>query len=79
VTSGLHRFQDRVEIQLVAQIHELLAQRGDVYLGGDVHDHLHGKHRGSGVRGGIANSVPSALMRLSTMLPLQSSTTRVRS
>jgi hypothetical protein len=38
---GLHGFEDGVEIELIAQVHELLAQRRDVNLARDVDDHLY--------------------------------------
>ena len=38
---GLHGFENGVEVELVAQIHEFLAQRRDVNLARDVHHHLY--------------------------------------
>ena len=38
----LHGLHDGVHVQLIAEVHELLAQPGDVHAGGNVDEHLHG-------------------------------------
>src|SRR5580698_10947605 len=49
----LHGFKNGIQIQVIAEVHEFFAQYADVQAAGDIHDHLHGEHRGAGVRGGI--------------------------
>ncbi len=50
-------FENGVEVELIAQIHEFLAQRRDVNLARDVDDHLYGKHWRAGVSGRVAARV----------------------
>src|SRR5262247_2410165 len=52
--SGFHRFEDRIEVERVAELHELLAQVRDVDAARHVHDHLHREHRRARVRSRIA-------------------------
>src|SRR5271169_706646 len=49
----LHGFENGVQIQMIAEIHELLAQHTDVQPARHVDDHLHRKHRSAGMRGRI--------------------------
>src|ERR1700675_4550322 len=46
----LHRFENGIQIQMIAEIHELLAQHSDMQATRYIYDHLHGKHRSSGMR-----------------------------
>ena len=50
----LDRLHDGVDVELVAEVHELLAQSRDMDRRRDVDGHLHGEHRRAGVRRGIA-------------------------
>ena len=54
LASGFHRFEDGIEVERVAELHELLAQVRDVDAARHVDDHLHGEHRRAGVRGRVA-------------------------
>src|SRR6202020_2464595 len=49
----LHRFKDRIQIQVIAEVHEFFPQYADVQTAGDIHDHLHREHRSAGVGGGV--------------------------
>ena len=51
--SAFYRFENGVQVQVIAEVHELLAQHPDVQPARHVHDHLHGEHRRAGMRGGI--------------------------
>src|SRR6185437_16625918 len=52
--SGFDRFEDRIEVERVAELHELLAQVRDVDAARYVHDHLHREHRRAGMRRRVA-------------------------
>src|SRR5439155_9588312 len=54
LVSGLDRFEDGVEIECVAELHELLAQVRDVDATRHIDDHLHGEHGRAGVGRGVA-------------------------
>src|SRR5271155_1503642 len=49
----LHRFENGVQIQMIAEIHEFLAQYPDMQTARHVDDHLYGKHRCAGMRSRI--------------------------
>src|SRR5579863_9472822 len=49
----LHGFENGVQIQVIAEVHEFFAQYTDVQAAGDIDDHLHGEHRRAGVCGGV--------------------------
>src|SRR4029077_2112336 len=52
--SGLDRFENGVEVERIAEFHELLAQMRDVNAAWHVDDHLHREHGRAGMRGGVA-------------------------
>src|ERR1700756_3152459 len=52
--SGLDRLEYGVEVERVAELHELLAQVCHVDAAWHVDDHLHGEHRRAGVSRGVA-------------------------
>src|SRR6202051_4865212 len=54
--STFYGFKNGVQVQVVAEIHELLAQHPDVQPTRHVHDHLHRKHRRAGMGGRIRAS-----------------------
>src|ERR1700733_9067464 len=51
--SILHRLEYGVQVQMIAEVHELLAQHADVQAARHVDDELHGEHGRPGVRRGI--------------------------
>src|SRR5208283_5648936 len=46
----LHGFENGIQIQVIAEIHELFTQYPDMQTAWHIHDHLHGKHRSAGMR-----------------------------
>ena len=53
LTSSPHRLKRRIQIQIIAVIQKISAQRGDVHVGADAHGHDHGEHGCAGVRCGV--------------------------
>src|ERR1700688_106118 len=53
VGSTFYGFENGVQVEVIAEIHELLAQHADVQPARDVHDHLHREHRRTGMRSGV--------------------------
>src|SRR5580704_9149745 len=53
-TSGFYRFEDGIEVERIAELHEFLAQVRDVDAARYVDDHLHREHRRAGMGGRIA-------------------------
>src|ERR1700728_2462018 len=51
--SILHRLGYGVQIQMIAEVHEFLAQHADVQAARHIDDQLHGEHGRAGVRRGI--------------------------
>src|ERR1700735_2438305 len=52
--SGFYRFEDGIEVQRIAELHELLAQMRNMNAAPHVYDHRHREHRGARVRGRVA-------------------------
>src|SRR5271168_891832 len=49
----LYWFENGIQIQVIAKIHELFAQYANMQATRHVHDHLNGKHRSAGMRSRI--------------------------
>src|SRR5262249_49199247 len=54
LVSGFYRFEYGIEVERIAELHELLAQMRDVDAARHVDDHLHREHRRAGVRRRVA-------------------------
>src|SRR5271163_1636873 len=48
--STFYGFENSVQVQVIAEIHELLAQHPDVQPARHIHYHLHREHRRAGMR-----------------------------
>src|SRR5271165_2202683 len=47
---ALYGFENGIQIQVIAKIHEFLAQHPDMQTTRHIHDHLYRKHRSAGMR-----------------------------
>src|SRR5579863_8877764 len=53
VGSAFYGFENGIQVEVVAEIHELLAQHADVQPARHVHDHLYREHQRTGMRSGV--------------------------